>query len=397
MAAPAFISPELRDASGGVSEALAQRGRNQHWCRSYFCMHWPLPLSHRTKTRPNAAFLLHWPGGVHYSMLDIPKSASSTMLAFLKTEPRLRHRYLYRMHPKVLASCFNHSYLVMASEVVRAAEAGANYTGPRSPLLLTGCGFGATFDIREDSPAVESHDARHSTRPNRRAAEGPAPSGGPISAPAPNFNFAFVRHPVPRFLSALCPHKQHLNRSSCRRHVSSQRFLGEAAPPGLSTVDALALRARLMCFQARFSDEAHVRSQTFYLSSTNAAGTPVPWHAIFKIDGPSFPGQLSRLLASMLLDAGAINAEAEAIAARQAGTKRNSKAKDAAWYRLLSQVEAHPTLLCDLCHVYARDFVCLGYEMSGRCAAPQCLAGMPQWLRKAAVIANATVAAGSRG
>jgi hypothetical protein len=306
------------------------------------------------------------------------------MSAFFSSQPRLRGRHLYRMHPKVLAHCANYSYLDMIRDVVRAAAAGANYTGHPSPLL-TGCGFGATFDIN-------FYPTAHGTEPPT-ASDANAHGVNPSDTPGPSFHFAFVRHPLPRFISALCPHVSHLNSHSCRKHIAVERFIGEAPPPRLSVVEALAFRARLMRFQARFSDEAHVRTQTFYLSSTDAAGRPVPWHAIFKIDGPSFPRQLSQLMTSVLLDAGASAAEAEATAARQDGVKRNSKARDAEWYGLLAEVEAHPTLLCDVCHVYARDFVCLGYELPSKCTEPQCLAGMPEWLLNAAVAANSTAAA----
>ena len=66
-----------------------------------------------------------------------------------------------------------------------------------------------------------------------------------------------------------------------------------------------------------------------------------------------------------------------------------NKARDGTLDVLRAKALAHPTLACDLCHVYGQDYRCLGYRIPDSCLAPDCFGSLRPHMRAAAAEACA--------
>lgn len=186
------------------------------------------------------------------------------------------------------------------------------------------------------------------------------------------YRFAFVRHPLHRFLSgALPPTVVLCNGEPCEADMRRLR----AHARGL----ARDFRVRL----STPPHSIHYRTQAYFLSTTDASGEPARWDFIGRLEtfdadwrvvsrvldhhnGSSVNGAAAR--AADAADTSVDGADGAAVrlnAGHDAFTR-------AAFLRAVERRE--PELLCDVCAVYAQDFVCLGYALpppcqrGGRCA-----------------------------
>mmetsp|Transcript_9505 Transcript_9505/g.28955 ORF Transcript_9505/g.28955 Transcript_9505/m.28955 type:complete len:458 (+) Transcript_9505:150-1523(+) len=351
--------------------------RGSRACEAAYCSMWPLPVAVRTHTRPNAAFVISLPNGRQYNIIDIPKVATSSITAVLhSSESQLMHYTQDKYSVDQRRRCLSRTYLNIVDEAVRLSRAGMSYAPVLHPChgncSLVSCGFAVTFSL----------DSKHKRR--RCFARGCQPYGD-----TPLLNIALVRHPIGRFISALCPHNDvsYGKRELCKQ--IRQYGLGYARPT-MSILDLLAWRARVMRFQVAHADDAHVRTQSYFLTSTDRFGKPIQWDAILRMEDSSFGQQLGNHFYNILTDAGEIHSDASRLSHLWSHRKHNSKSRDRT-QQLMKEAEMHPTLLCDLCHIYGQDFACLGYEFPAQCAMLNCLSSMPDWLRRAILVNAAGV------
>lgn len=203
------------------------------------------------------------------------------------------------------------------------------------------------------------------------------------------YRFAFVRHPLHRFLSGALP----LTVGLCN---------GEPCEADMRRLRAHA-RSLAREFRVRLSappHSIHYRTQAYFLSTTDASGEPTRWDFVGRLE--TFDADwrvVSRVLdrhknASGAAAARAADAVVHGGATTDAGVRLNAghdAPTRAAFLRAVQQRE--PELLCDVCAVYAQDFVCLGYTLpppcqpGGRCSRSKRV-GSPMPPRQAGVAAG---------
>lgn len=328
------------------SKTAADRAFKPRWgahCFFLGCKYWFAPLHIRTKHRPATGFIADR-GPDRFFALNIPKSGSSSMAEWLHGQGAALVAYSH-LHKSILGWCRNTSYDEWVARV--AVRASGN---PRHAAIdgqMTGCGHAASFDLEE----FIGHTV----------------------------GFAVVREPVARFVSALDTHHaspptnmkelQAWANTIARLHgLSRVKVHGDV---GLSNrvftaVGLLAQRAALLR-NGSFVEDAHVRTQAYYLSATDASGRPIDWGHVVRLEDSSATGELQSIAMRMLR--GAVDAKRRASGFFAA--RRNSK-EPAYKAALMEAVYAHPTLACDLCVVYAQDFRCLGYALPAACSLPAC-------------------------
>ena len=213
-----------------------------------------------------------------------------------------------------MSACATQSYVGIVEEIERAAN-GAN----TSELpYMTGCGHAGTFDLNASEPA---------------------------------FEFAVVRDPISRFISALSPHSSDISAKAAGYLYHKMDFprldhrvFGVVLNENTSVLEMLVRRAARIRSQGEYIDDAHVRSQSYFLASTDAAGQPIRWDAIVRLEeARNFSQQLAR---AMLRDAGL---DRDARGQKWAATAlfssdQNSKRYGPAGAKLRAEVLSHPTL-----------------------------------------------------
>jgi len=353
--------------------SVLQCTRGSEYCKETSCGFWPLPTTVKTHTRPNSAFVVRLPNGVQHTILDIPKVATTTIMHFLHDPKNPFRPYTQDKESKdLLNSCKGRSYLDIVDEAVRLSSHGQS-SNSSSPFrlnleVLASCAFGATFNL-EDQRDHHNCVARGCRATNS------------------TFNLALVRHPFGRFITALCPHNQISEDNLCNMRTYALGY----ARPRLPLIELLAWRARTMRFQIAYADDAHVRTQSYFLTSTDRSGNPIRWDAILRLEDASFSQQLSDIFQGMLTDVGMSYEDARITGMSWSKSRANSKLNAKAIYRQLAiEAEAHPSFLCDLCHIYGQDFACLGFAFPAQCRESKCLSSMPRWLQ-IAVKRNVTV------
>ena len=225
-----------------VTTILDWPSRQGGFCSNmWYCTHWPAPSAIGTTHRTATAVVAR-PGTTQWLGLLVPKAGSSTLVDFIHQHGAKLNATTYQSK-SVMRDCTNTSYLDVIGQMVAGAS-GAIATAS------CGCGHAATFDLL----------------PNRRS----------------TFTFAMVRDPVSRFISAFNPHgKTATERPSA---VTLWQLGMGNAPKGATILELLALRARQMRTRRPYVDDAHTRTQSYYLSSTDAAGSPIAWDAIFRLE-----------------------------------------------------------------------------------------------------------------
>ena len=351
---PSFRRPLVKNGKAAPS-IVDWYGRGGRACRlEWFCDSFALPIAVNSTHRAAPAFVARsrmedkpsWLG------LMIPKCATTTINKFVQ-----RYNLTSWESRDVLDACSNMSYDSIVQQAVDAAAGGAAESG-RHPCPSTACGHAATFDLGPDE---------------RR------------------FAVAFVRDPVERFISALDPHGPV---GQARASVVKQ-MAGLTIGSNASAIEVLAARARRIRSRQAFVDDPHVRSQSYYLASTDRVGSPIEWDAIIRLETAQ---KISQTLVLALLEdylrwnttgpnvthvasdelfASALNAKTLTKHGHALGEPRRQAAT------LRDAVLSHETLACDLCHLYMQDFACLGYPWPTRCAEPECLATLPRTAQKA--------------
>ena len=332
-----------RLTSKTVPSILHYDDRRNSVCKdaAWACSHWPAPMAIATTHRPGPVVV--WQvGSEKYVGLLVPKSGSTTLVQTARESERLLNASFY-LSRTIIDACATQSYVGIVEDIERAAN-GAN----TSELpYMTGCGHAGTFDLNASEPA---------------------------------FEFAVVRDPISRFISALSPHSSDISAKAAGYLYHKMDFprldhrvFGVVLNENTSVLEMLVRRAARIRSQGEYIDDAHVRSQSYFLASTDAAGQPIRWDAIVRLEeARNFSQQLAR---AMLRDAGL---DRDARGQKWAATAlfssdQNSKRYGPAGAKLRAEVLSHPTLACDLCAIYAQDFLCLGYAFPEACARPECL------------------------
>ena len=443
-------------------------------CRNmWYCTSWPAPLAIRTTHRPASAVLARVkpdpkqpagrgpsrPPAAAWLGLLTPKVGTSSLIQFASALGGVRGSRVAALSwqsAEVLGSagCANASYSAVVHQMAAAAAAAAVAAGKGekagrdeeghgasadTSTLLTGCGHASTFDLGFDlGDRVGS--SRRWRGGSRRGEPAPAPGGGtatvPDPEPPPPFAFAMVRDPVSRFISALNPHGSTSDTKPSEATLVAYDMgyaPWSASAANLSVLDLLAMRARRMLEHPHKGhvDDAHTRTQSYYLSATNARGDPIEWDAMLRLEDSSThaatlaialgvpppeqsasepPGarggaagrplprpaiqpfaasfnskseacrpapiwwRISRVCAPRQLDSQRAAASA---ASGGSGTAPSGGVASSSASVLRAAVLRHPTLACDLCSIYGQDFDCLGYRFPEKCAEPACLARLP--------------------
>ena len=342
-----------RLTSKTVPSILHYDDRRHSVCKDpdWACSHWPAPLAIGTTHRPGP--IVVWQvGGKKYVGLAVPKSGSTTLVRTARESEQLLNASFY-LSRAIIEACAHQSYLGIVEDIERAANGSSTSDLP----FMTGCGHAGTFDLNASEPA---------------------------------FAFAVVRDPITRFISALSPHSSDMSAKAAgylyhKKDFSQldRRVFGITLKDSTSVLEMLVRRAARIRSQREYIDDAHVRSQSYFLSSTDAAGRPILWDAIVRLEEASrFSEQLAE---AMLRDAGLDGGASGRKWARTALYSRdqNSKRYGAAGTELRAAVLSHPTLACDLCAIYAQDFLCLGYSFPEACARSECLQNLPPQVARA--------------
>lgn len=323
--------------------------------REWFCQHFQLPLAINSTHRAAPAFIKRT-GNTSWLGLMIPKCGTTTLERFA-----LEHNLTTWMSPHVLDACKSMSYATIVTQA-SAIAVGDTMSFPHPATLpSTSCGHAATFDL---------------------------------SPREPTFAVAFVRDPVERFISALNPHHPgEIQPQYIPRDIRIETF--DTIGANVSVLELLAQRAQRMRSRLNHVDDAHVRTQSYYLAATNREGGPIRWDAIFRLEESH---RFSATLAAALLEDLGWNISARQTLRHAAHTlfaiALNTKdAREALHHRssghssrgLRDAVVNHPSLACDLCAIYGQDFACLGYPWPPKCAEPECLRTLSHPLRAAIV------------
>ena len=143
------------------------------------------------------------------------------------------------------------------------------------------------------------------------------------------------------------------------------------------------MRARRMRSRVRYVDDAHARTQSYYLAATDRAGDPIRWDAILRLEeSRNFSHTLGQAL---LQDLGrhktSRHARLNDVFAQTLNSKTATSSDKNQTAALRTAVLEHDTLACDLCEVFGQDFICLGYAWPARCSEPACLETLSRPLR----------------
>ena len=341
-----------------ILEWEKRRGRTCEM--EWFCRHFQLPLAINSTHRAAPGFVARVDGGTSWLGLMIPKCATSTLAAFT-----WRRNLTTWMSWHVIEACANLSYAAIVDQASAAAAGRAATTS----APFTSCGHASTFDI---------------------------------SPPASAFAVAFVRDPVSRFLSALSAH-------GAAGEVPTKRL--DTLVTGLTKKDVkntnrsksalefelelLAKRARRMRNRVGLVDDAHARTQSYYLAATDRAGDPIRWDAILRLeDSRNFSLMLGRAL---LEDLGhpSVPKHAADLFAHAHNSKTATRSARQYTAALRRAALEHDTLACDLCEIFGQDFLCLGYAWPPRCSEPACLETLPPLLRAAILGVDGSAAQGA--
>ena len=227
------------------------------------CHYLPLPLSIGTKQRPARGFFARPADGVAFFALGIEKCASSTWWEFFR-------RFALQLNAStpnelpVYRAWANRSHLDLVGEVEKRA-------GGEPVSRPCGSGQAATFDL--DDPAART------------------------------FKFATVRDPLERFISAVQPHSGGRGWTEANLDAILSELASRARSLRLASADASP--------SASYRDiDLHYRTQSFYLASTDAAGQPVTWDAIVRLE--EFTDLGEQIAREMLLPAASTDALAAA-------------------------------------------------------------------------------------
>ena len=250
------------------------------------CHYLPLPLSVGTTQRPARGFFARPAADVAFFALGIEKCASSTWWEFFR-------RFALQLNAStpnelpVYRAWANRTHLDLIEEVEKRA-----YGEP----VARPCGSGqaATFDL--DDPGA-----------------------------ARTFKFATVRDPLDRFIAAFQPHSGGRGWSEANIDAIVSELAARARSLRLASSDASP--------STTYRDiDQHYRTQSFYLTSTNAAGHSVTWDAIVRLEELADLGEqiaremllpaasTDRLAATAVLSHQPILPHGEPIAPRLAGS-----------------------------------------------------------------------------
>ena len=257
----------------------------------------------------------------------IEKSGSSTLVSALATQwvgvpaPLYRSTAACRRHRTHIGMLEGLEDLMSpaCSGIGRSARAKQSERDPRANPprreQLHGCGYAASFARDASSPSVA---------------------------------LAMVREPIGRFISGVFPHRE----------------LGKCEDYDCIALRLLRSRAREMAggkWQIKLlppDATVHAYTQSYYLSATSACGEPIAWDRLLKLEELSlsaFEGLSEALLPP--------SARHRLISKRE-NAKNRSQSHMAA-ILMLGDLDT----ICDVCTVYAQDFVCLGYPMPLACRA----------------------------
>lgn len=230
-------------------------------------------------------------------------------------------------------------------ELIVAAARAANGSGG-GPAPLSACGYASSFDVA----------AKLRPRP---------------------FRFALVRNPLHRFISGYNDHGGLLrgcaSKSSCTgdslatlvdEYAQHAKRLGALAQGG---GDRGAFPVRLTPPHAH----VHLQTQSYFLSATEADGTPLEWDALVRLE--RVDDDLEPIVRA-LFGSSHERKRASVDATTQRRFRAYNAKEDALGRRrtLTLALANHTEAMCHLCRYLAQDYACLGYAFPEACLRASC-------------------------
>ena len=323
-----------------------------------------VPIARGTVQRPGKAFVVE--GSRRFIALAIEKSGLSSLGAWFANlagegvvvrdwhlcsgEALYFRRKLREVVSRLqqCAACANASGFEVAREIESLAAGGAAGPLSRRPRGAA-CGYASTFDA--------------------------AVAGG--------FNFALVRDPVARFLSAL---SNHGGLGACWRPEGSRAYHQKGPCPDVlgqlvGTLRRLAhepcctggrLGAKGRCELHLLPPHAsiHWQTQSYFLSSTDAAGAPFRWDMLARMETVGTTDDALQPALERILAATGVRGNSSLPHENSKQKKGVSSAEHA---DVLRRLRNHSEAMCDLCAVYGQDFTCLGYAFPPACRREECM------------------------
>ena len=369
--------------------------RSSHFCRRKLaCDALATPLALGTVQRPGRGFHVHRrprqprtraTGAddevASLFVLSIEKSGTSSLASLFNGRELQAHTHNWQT-PSVLLhpACRHTNALDVLADVTRLAE-------HRKPAGA--CGLANTFSVQP--------------RANR------------------TYRVAVVRSPLDRFISA---HNEHGTLQACVPYRVHSTLM---ALPWLS-VDELAhgrcpsvideyvgkakyfASAKLTLHLTPPHTTIHFRTQSYFLSSTDAQGVPMSWDRIGRLEtleadlGPAVEVLLRRGrrgggsggVSGGGSGGGASKAFADGDHANTARApmsaskmrppyfaEKNVRGRSERGRTLKQELQRHAGFMCNLCRVYGQDYVCLGYAFPEICMQQPCYDSLPARLRRA--------------
>jgi len=165
--------------------------------------------------------------------------------------------------------------------------------------------------------------------------------------------FTVVRDPIARFLSGYQPHKRWTNAHICQHHVCESTMAELRSHSAmLLNYFPTSLAVRPNKFERKIP---HWLTQSYFLGATDGAGNPIQFQAVFKLEDGNIFENISSLL-TYVSHSRIIN--------------RGGSTEIKKWF--LEDVANDIQIICNLCRIYAQDFVCLGYPLPKICQGEQC-------------------------
>ena len=177
------------------------------------------------------------------------------------------------------------------------------------------------------------------------------------------YRFAMVREPLGRFLSGIHSHGSLSmcdgNSSSPKRRVCDntvQVIRAHAARVAGQTPKSYPV---VNLWDSRISKSVHWYTQSYFLSATDASGTPYRWDFIGRLE--TFEQDLGRVATRLPSIRPAL--------AHVKHSNKHSSDEEQDRELLRRVVLDDPETACNFCRVHAQDYVCLGYDMPVECGA----------------------------
>lgn len=128
----------------------------------------------------------------------------------------------------------------------------------------------------------------------------------------------------------------------------------------------------------------HQLTQSYFLTATDAAGNPLEWHALPRLE--ALEAELAPILEAATKERCRGERCATAWRHKPLFPRRNAKINPMNQYRQLrSELLNRTDAMCDICQYLAQDYVCLGYHFPDACLRPACTRapGRPPLLERA--------------